>query len=298
MGAPDQDRTSEPARRRTGEDSRPEGGRPERSGQVQSLLRALTLLNHLSEVDDGASLTELAHRAGLAPSTAHRLLTTLQQAHYVRFDTERTRWSIGVQAFVVGNTFVRNRDLPQFARPIMRHLMEESGETVNLAVEDQGQAVYLAQVESRQMMRALVPPGARALLHASGVGKALLSAMSEARRAEALKRHGLPRVTVRTRTSLAALTADLEEARRKGVAVDDEEHAVGLRCVASVIYDETGAAAGAISVSGPAARITADRLPALADLVLKAAQRITLDFGGSHPGRTPRPGRSAVRSKG
>ena len=164
----------------------------ERPGQVQSLVRALTIVNRLAAAAEGVTLTEVAQQVGLSPSTAHRLLTTLEQERYVHFDAERRLWSVGVQAFVTGSAFLKTRSLVATARPHMRALMEESEETANLAVEDQFEAVYLAQVESRQMVRAFARPGARVPLHCSGVGKALLSAMPDSGLAKVLHRQGLP----------------------------------------------------------------------------------------------------------
>ena len=94
----------------------------------------------------------------------------------MRFDNERSVWLIGVQAFRVGSAFVRSRDLVTIARPYMRRLMEQSGETVNLGIADRGEIVYLAQVECQKMMRAIAGPGGRARMHCSGVGKAILCA--------------------------------------------------------------------------------------------------------------------------
>ena len=114
--------------------------------------------------------------------------------------------------------------------------MEESEETVNLAVEDQHEAIYLSQVECRQMMRAFARPGGRVPLHCSSVGKALLSAMSDKELSKVLHRRGLPRVTVKTITTTNSLREDLAAARTNGYAIDDEEHAVGLRCIATLVH--------------------------------------------------------------
>lgn len=252
-------------------------------GQVQSLVRALSILNRLAEAEDGVSLTELAQQVGLSASTAHRLLTTLEQERYARFDGERRLWSVGVQAFAVGNAFVKTRNLVTMARPHMRALMEESGETVNLAVEDKGEAIYLAQVECRQMMRAFATPGARVPLHGSSVGKALLSAMPDTRVAKILHRTGLPRLTDKTLASPSALREDLVRCRERGYAIDDEEHAVGLRCVAAVVFNEHEEPVGAISVSGPMARISDERIALLGELVRRTADRVTEDLGGRLP---------------
>jgi IclR family transcriptional regulator, acetate operon repressor len=247
---------------------------------VQSLSRALHLLNVVAASDQGLSLSETARAASLAVSTAHRLLTTLQQDKFVRFDTERSVWVIGVQAFIVGNAFPRARDLIAMARPLMRQLMEKSGETVNLAVEDQGFAVYVAQVECRKLMRAISRPGGRAPMHASGVGKALLAAMPAADVEAIIALRGLAKETDKTIDTPAKLRGELDAIRARGYAIDDEENGVGLRCAAAAIYGEHGDAIAALSLSGPAARISNAAIASMGEAVKDSAQRITAQFGG------------------
>ncbi len=261
----------------------------ERNDQVQSLVRALTLLNALSEADEGIALTELAQQVGLTTSTAHRLLTTLQQERYVHFHGERRVWSVGVQAFIAGKAFLKTRSVVASARTQMRALMEESEETVNMAVEDQYEAVYLSQVECRQMMRVFARPGGRVPLHCSSVGKALLMAMPDNELARVLHQRGLPRLTSKTISTPAALRRDLQQAREQGYAIDDEEHAVGLRCIAAPIFNENAEALAAISLSGPMARISDARIPLLGDLVRRKADAISAQLGGVLPAwRKPR----------
>lgn len=255
----------------------------ERSLHVQSLVRALAILNRLATADEGVTLTEIGQQVGLSPSTAHRLLTTLEQERYVHFDAERRLWSVGVQAFVAGNSFLKTRTVANLARPHMRALMEEAEETVNLAMVDQNEAVYLAQVECHQLMRAFARPGRRVPLHCSGVGKALLSALSDAEIARVLHQRGMPRMTVKTINNTAALRADLAQSRQRGYAIDDEEHAVGLRCIAAVIFNEASEAVAAISVSGPMARVPDERIPLLGTQVKRKADAITALFGGALP---------------
>lgn len=252
----------------------------ERGGQVQSLVRALSIVNALAEQGDGLNLTDLAQTLGLAPSTAHRLLTTLQQERFVRFDPTANLWQVGVQAFIAGNAFVRTRDVVALARPVMRRLMEDSGETVNIAVEDQGEAVYMGQVECRQMMRTIARPGGRVKLHSSGIGKAILASLPAGDVARVLQRHGLPRATERTLDTPQKVKADLEQARQRGWAIDDEEHSVGVRCVAAAVLDEGGSPLAGLSLSGPSARITDDKIAVLGRLVMRAAAEITAEVGG------------------
>lgn len=273
--------------------SRPRGRQRTRDreatgGQVQSLARAISILKTLAQADEGMTLTDVAVTVGLPPSTTHRLLTTLQHDRMVRFDQSQTLWQVGVEAFVIGNAFIRTRDLVVMARPIMRRLMEETGETVKLAVQDGGEVIYLAQVESRETMRAFRAPGTRVPMHCSGVGKALLAHQSEEQVNRVLQSRGLSRVTGKTLATPARLRAALADIRHQGYAIDDEEHAVGLRCIAAAICDENGEAMAAISVSGPSARISDEKIPGLAGLVTRAARAVAGELG-SRPPAEPQP---------
>jgi IclR family acetate operon transcriptional repressor len=241
------------------------------------------LLEEVARADHGAALTELAARAGLAPSTAHRLLKSLEAARFVAHDGERGLWFVGVKAFNVGAAFLRARDFVALARPAMRALMEESGESVNLAGLEEGEIIFLAQVECRQMMRALTRPGGTAPLHASGVGKALLAALTPAEAVHLLGARPLAAYTAHTLTQPERLMADLAAARARGYAIDDEEFAPGLRCVAAAIHDETGRPVAALSLSGPSVRITDARVAELGRLVADQARRITEAIGGQEP---------------
>jgi len=259
------------------------------------LTRALVILETLSEHDGGLTLTELAHLGKLPTSTTHRLLTTLENRRFVRFNRSSNLWSIGVQSFVVGNAFARSRNFVPLAKIFMRHLMDQAGETVNLATQDQDEIVYLAQVECREMMRAFVRPGARAPMQCSAVGKALLAAMPApelARLTQTRQGAGGDKPSIYTPEFLKSL----EEVRQAGFAMDDEEQSVGMRCVASVIYDENGGPLAAVSISGPTARITDERIPSLGEMVKRTCKDITTDFGGRLPGEIAKPARIAAVS--
>lgn len=266
-----------PARRR----GRPasEDGVREPQGGVRALDRALGLLQAVAGRPQGATLSDLAEDAGLAPSTTHRLLRGLEDRRFVAQDTERGLWFVGVGAFRVGTAFLRGRDVVQLARPVMRRLMEEAAESVNLAVRDGDRAIYLSQVECRQMMRALAAPGGRAPLHASAVGKALLMGLKSHEMTDVLAGLTLDRHTALTLCTPEALEADLAAARARGYAIDDEEHAVGLRCVAAPIRNEYGETVAAISLSGPVARIDDDRLARLGRMIGAAAADISREYG-------------------
>ncbi|MBB5516445.1 IclR family acetate operon transcriptional repressor [Rubricella aquisinus] len=253
----------------------------DRTGQVRSVVRSLTVLRAIAATDNGLTLTEVAERAGLPASTTHRLLTTLESERFVRFDAGSGVWQIGVNAFVVGSAFTRTRNLLALAKPYLRRLMDLTGETANIFVENGGQVVCLDQVESRFTMRAITQVGGRLPMHCSGSGKALLSQMPPERQARIMSDIPLEQITPHTVVDQGKLIAQLTKARTDGVAIDDQEHAEGLRCVASCVFGELGQPIAAISVSGPTSRITDARIVEIAANVQKIAAEITAEFGGT-----------------
>lgn len=255
--------------------------------KVQSLSRALRLLNLLADEPNGIALSALARLAKLPTSTTHRLLSTMQEEGFVRFNNELLTWSVGVQAFVVGNAFMRSRNVAQIAHRFLIGLREQSGETANLAILNGDHAVFLLQAESREMMRALASPGAGVPLFCSGVGKALLSAQEAHERRAHVADGPLVQHTAKSITEPEALLRNLQEGRARGYSIDDEEHALGLRCVASSIFDENSQPIAAISLSGPTVRITDRRIDVLGQVVLRTALTITGEYGGKPPADWP-----------
>src|SRR5436190_19576769 len=208
------------------------------AGQVQSLTRGFSILEALAKSGGGLTLTELAQRVQLPPSTTHRLLSTLEKMGYVYQAGDLGLWYIGLQAFVVGSTFLANRDFVAQSHGYMRRLMEQSGETANLAILDGTEAVFISQVQCHEMMRTLVKLGSRVPLHASGVGKAIFASLPNDQIDAILKVIGLPRITENTITSPETMWASVRVIRQRGWSFDDEEHAVATRCVAAPIYGE------------------------------------------------------------
>ena len=210
---------AEPPKRRRG---RPRTEKAEDDSPVQALDRAILLLDRVAEAD-GMSLTEAANATGLPMSTTYRMLTTLQRRGMAEFDEATQLWHVGVETFRIGSAFLRRRKLVDRARAAMGDLVARCGETANLAVAEEDSLVFVGQVETHQTIRAFFRPGTRSPLHASGAGKAILSFRDAAQVAATVQRAGLPRFTPRTITTLPALLADLETARARGFAIDDEE---------------------------------------------------------------------------
>lgn len=246
---------------------------------VQSVVRALSILDALAEAEAGMTLSALARRVALPPSSAHRLLTTLQREHFVRFDAEAKAWHVGVRAFTVGNAFLHSRDVVTLARPYMRRLMEESNETVNLYLLVGSDPVCKAQVQSRIMIRAISKPGGTLHVHRSAAGKAMLSRSSRQEVADIVERRGMARATANTIVRFDRLVEDLARSRVRGFAIDDEEFTPGLRCVAAPIVDENGVSQAALSVAGPSDRMLDARLMELGRAIGAAARLVSRELG-------------------
>ncbi|WP_319532611.1 HTH-type transcriptional regulator BhcR [uncultured Cohaesibacter sp.] len=249
---------------------------------IKSLDRAMYVFEFLSE-EQGKALSTISEEMGQSPATIYRILVTLQGHGLVEFDNEEQLWHIGPQAFVIGARFLRRTSIVERARPILRKLMENTGETANIGIEKEGFVLFLTQVETHANIRAFFPPGTLSPFHASGIGKALLASMDPERLDRTLRRSGLPAFTDHTITDRSTLLADLEAIRQRGYSIDDEEKNVGMRCIAAPVYDMNGEAVAGISVSGPTSRIRTEEIARLSRPVMQAANELTTVIGGRVP---------------
>jgi IclR family transcriptional regulator, acetate operon repressor len=254
-----------------------------KGGAVQSVDRAMLLLEALGEDEEGYRLTDLAIRTGLSPSTAHRLLTTLEKRRFVAFDQSDNMWHIGRQSFAIGSAFIRRRNFVAPALPFLRRLRDLTHETANLGIVDDGEVIVLTQVESREIMRAITRVGGRVPMVTSGIGKAILATYADEEVVAIIQRHGMKRLTPKSVVRAGELRDALETVRRDGYSVDDQEFLMGLRCVAAVVYNDQAEALAGISVSGLASRVPQERVPELGRLVRDTARELTLALGGRLP---------------
>jgi IclR family acetate operon transcriptional repressor len=247
---------------------------------VQSLDRALGLLKLLSDHPNGLTLAELAPKAELANSTAHRLLTSLLQHDFVSYETATGRWYVGLTAFRVGAAFNRRSDYIAIARTSMRKLVDETGETSNLAVLRGTQLTFVSQIECDHAMRMAVPIGTKGPLHASAVGKAILAYLEPQEREKLIGSIEFKKLTDKTISSPKALQEACKKIAKAGFAIDDEEQALGLRCIAAPIFNELQEPIFAVSISGPTVRVSTKHVDELAEKVKAAALQITEQIGG------------------
>ena len=240
----------------------------------------MAVFEFLSE-GQGKTLSTLASELDQSPATIYRILVTLEGRGLVEFDQFDQVWHVGPRAFIIGARFLKRTSLVERARPILRRLMEDTGETANLGIEQNGHVLFVSQVETNSSIRAFFPPGTLSQMHASGIGKALLAEMDEVRIERLLSDATLEEFTEVTLTSQGALKADLSTTRTRGYAIDGEERNIGMRCIAAPVFDINAEAVAGISVSGPTSRVGTDQIEQFSKSVVAAANDLTSAIGGA-----------------
>lgn len=254
--------------------------RVSRSGGVQSLHRALDLLEAVADRGGQATIGDVAAAAGLPVPTTHRLLRTLVDRGYVRQLPSR-RYALGHRLVPLGA--IAGTVAGADSHDVLAALVDALGETANLAVLSGPRAEYVAQVPSRHTMRMFTEVGRQVDLHCTGVGKALLARLDDERALELVRRVGMARRTEHTLVTEDALLADLAAIRSRGYALDEQEQESGVRCVALAVGDPVPWMA--VSVSGPPTRMTDDVVERAVPLLRDAARRLVAALAeGSAPG--------------
>lgn len=237
---------------------------------VKSVTRVFDLLELIADAGGDVTLSELSAAAELPLPTIHRLLRTLVSRGYAR-QLQNRRYALGPRLVRLGE--VANRKFGQMAMPQLKQVVEQLGETANLATLDGDRVIYVSQAPSPHAMRMFTEVGRRSYLHSTSVGKAILSGMTDEQVREIVSRTGMPANTEHTITSVESLLADLAKTRKRGYAVDDNEQEIGVRCFAVTVPDM--AVPTAVSVSGPVARVSGDfadrALPVLEEIVAEIA---------------------------
>jgi DNA-binding IclR family transcriptional regulator len=252
---------------------------------VRSVVRAARILELVRTSDGGAQLNELASRSGLAKASAFRLLRTLEHVGLIQRVPNSDLYRLGVRCLELGQTYLEQTDLRREATPVLQDLQRRFKETVHLGVlDDELRVVYLEKLETTHAIGIMMSRvGRTAPSHCTGLGKAMLASLDGDPATVLFERGELHRHTTNTICDRDALREELARIRKRGFAIDLEEHEVGVRCVASTIHAPREVAA--ISVAGPAQRLPERRLRReLAKAVIAAASEISRRLGSPQRG--------------
>ncbi|MCR4427620.1 MAG: IclR family transcriptional regulator [Firmicutes bacterium] len=244
---------------------------------IKSVDRAASILEELARAEGPVGLKKLSTTLGLNATTCFHLLATLAAHGLVVHDPSTRKYRLGLKMLEFARPVLEGLELRSAARPFLVELMELTEETANLVIFDQGEAVYIDQVVSRRssMFRMFTQIGTRAPLHCTGVGKVYLAFLPEQQAEATLGEQTLERFTRNTITAFDSLRAELGRVRCNGFALDDEEREEGVRCVAAPIFGGPGLPVAAVSISGPASRLTDERIAAVVRHVVDIAERLS-----------------------
>jgi len=246
---------------------------------IQSVERALMILELFDEQNQELRITEISDRLRLHKSTVHSLLKTLQEYGYIDQDEETGKYRLGLRLLERGQMLLQQMDLRSVASRYLRELSNETGQTVHLVILDGKEGIYIDKVEGEKAAIRYSRIGRRVPLHSSASGKALAAFRPDAEIEKLLKNYEFIRQTPRTIRSADVFRKELEEVRRRGYAVDNEENEPGVRCVAAPIFDHSGATAAAMSISTMTASVDDEMLAELAAKLVEVTRQISAKLG-------------------
>jgi len=247
--------------------------------QIQVVDRALALLEVLSHQGPDLTLVQISEMLKLHKSTAHRLLMVLERHRLIEKNSNTGKYRLGLKLFELGTKAIGQLDLRERARPYLERAVLDTGETVHLCVYDDGEVVYLDKVEPTRSVRLTSSVGRRNPAYCTSVGKAIMAFLPAEQVEIAAQKLGFRQLTRKTISNMLELRAELAKVRKLGYAVDNEENEEGVCCVGCPVWGFAPNPIAAISVSGPTFRMTAEKIPIVAQSIVQIANALSRELG-------------------
>lgn len=246
---------------------------------VQSVDRTLTILEVLSDYNEGLGITEISKLIDLHKSTVYRLLGTLIYKGYVIQDMASNKYKLSLKLYELGCKRVSSMDILKSSKSYTEKLMKRVNEVVHLVIRDENDIVYIDKVEADNTIRMASTIGRRSPLYCTSVGKAILSYLPEEEVKQIWENSKIEKLTEYTITDFNVFQKELAEIKEKGYAIDNEENELGVRCIGAPVFNHNGSIEGAISISGPAIRVTKEKIEEFSNEVKKYAGLISKELG-------------------
>jgi IclR family KDG regulon transcriptional repressor len=247
--------------------------------RIHVIDRAAQILDCFGFDHQELSVSEIGAKTHLHRSTAHRILMALEYNDLIQQNPENGKYRLGIKLFRLGHQAVSHLNLREICRPFLTRIMNETKETVHLAVLDEDQVLYLDKVEGPHALRMPSRVGRRIPTYCTSLGKAMLSCLDDQEVKNIFRNQILRPYTANTVKTLNPLLTELRMIRKRGYSIDNEEIELGLRCVGAPIKDYTGAMVGAISVVAPSARLSTQKIHTAGKLVVTTAEEISTKLG-------------------
>ena len=247
--------------------------------RIQVLDRAFAVITTLASSDAPLGPAEISDRLKLNKSTIHRLLAVLERNRYVERDLDSGRYRLGLKLVELGSIALSRFDLHSAAKPFIERLASETGETAHLGILRQTEVISLVNAEGHHSVRTPSTVGRRSPVHCTSLGKVLLAFQTQPFIEEFLRSHRFTHYTDHTIRSASQFRTELKKVRNHGFAIDNEEFEHGLKCVGAPVRDHSGRVIAAISIAGPAFRLTERRMPQLIRSVVNTAAELSTALG-------------------
>lgn len=244
---------------------------------VKSAERVLRVFELLAVNKDGLTVKEISELLSFPQSSTSNLISTLFQEGYLSQDAAK-KYKLGSKLVQIGTIAMENLDISSQGRPYLKNLMEETEETVFMAVLSKDELVYVAKIDNNRSIRTTAQPGYRKPLYCTGLGKAFLAFMPESERKAILDDTQLRAITSRTITNREQLEKVLEIYKEQGFSIDDEENEEGLFCLAAPVFGMNKTLLAAISVAGPKERMLS-RKEFIIEKLLQTSKNISAAVG-------------------
>jgi len=246
---------------------------------IASVQHALDILNLFEGSRTELGNNEIARMLGMDPSTAAGLVYTLKLNNYLDQNPDSRKYRLGMKLAERASVLLDQIDLRKIATPTLEKVREWSGESVNLAIRDHNEVVYIERLFGHHSLGIRSELGKRGRLHSTALGKVLLANMSPGECQAILADYEFVPVTPKTITNIEDFQAELERVRNEGYAVDEEENELGGRCLAAAVFDVSGRAVAALSISVPIQRLPRERIPKYGMKIKEAALEISRNIG-------------------
>lgn len=246
---------------------------------VQSLDRALCILESLSDYEEGLGITEISEKVNLHKSTVYRLINTLMYKGYITQNHSTNKYSLTLKLFKLGSKKIEKMDLVSVAQPYLKKLMEETGEVVHLAVRENNEIVYVAKVEPQKSIMMYTRIGMSKPMYCTAMGKAIMSELTDEEVQNIWSKSDIKKYTDNTIVDLSKLRKSLKDIKLKEYALDNQEVEVGIVCVGAVLKDYKSKICGAVSVSCSTISFSEEKLSNISHLILKYSKKISEELG-------------------
>jgi DNA-binding IclR family transcriptional regulator len=246
----------------------------------QSTDKVFSILEYLANENEPVRLLTLAADLGLNTSTASRFISSLEKNGYVRQDAETRRYLLTMKLCTLSRKLLSNNNLVAYVKPYLKRLSELFMEVACLSVEQEMSVVYVATYDGPDhMLKTFSYVGKRAPMHCTGSGKLLLTNYTDEQLADYLRKKGNLKPTANTITSYRELKNELKHIQNEQYSIDNEECEIGMRCVAVPVRDYTGSIVAGLSVTGPSARMSLEKINTYLPQLLNAGTELSVLLG-------------------